>query len=377
MDIAHIGGKGISEVAGTKDDYIVQQTTHLAHLGHRLFLYCLEEQKTDLYNGLHLIHFRSPFKGWLHQIIHSTVAAWHAALFIRADIIHLHSYFAGFAVPWIRIFRPSAIIFLTLHETENNKVKNSFVRMLLGLGERITLTRAAHVFVTKQNIVNDLLLRKNIRAEFMPPGVSVKRVAINDIVLKPFNLKSYHYLLMVAPHDTESGVFTLLDAWQKARAERPDLFQDLKLALVSSEKENKLDLTEYLSDSVVFVGFQNREVLAALYAGARFVVAPASYTKNPAEILTALSYGKAVVAASLGEYSVLLQDETLLFEPGNADELAWCLLQLCADETLTASLGHSARSFVEEEYCWEILSREVEDEYKKHRALREGLLVAE
>ncbi|MFH1767397.1 MAG: glycosyltransferase family 4 protein [Patescibacteria group bacterium] len=374
MNIAHIGGHGVSEEVGTQEEYILQQATHLVRLGHRVFVYGTQESTTDLFNGIHLQHFNSPFKGWFHCSLHAIVSACHAAIFLRADIVHLHGAIAGLAVPFLKLLRPSAIIFVTFHEPDIQHVKGLIPRLAMNLGERFAIRSSAELFCTKQALQNDIILRYSRKAELVAHGVSVKRVSNDDISLKPLGLKSYGYIAMLAPMTGESGVFTLIDAWQKARAERPDLFLNLKLALVSTEKGGELDLDAYLDESIVVTNFQNREVLQALYAGARFIVLPSFYSAHPANILTALSYGKAVIASSFGEYSAILGDQAVLFEPGNADELALCLLQLAEDQTLTASLGHSARSFVEVEYCWEILAREIEDEYKKHRALREGLL---
>lgn len=374
MKIAHIGGTELSEELGSKEHYILQTATHQKRSGHALFVYTSKEPIHELVNGVRVLHFRSPFRGWIDQTIHAFVSVLHAALWHKTDVVHLHGALAGLMTPFVRWSRSTVGVFLTLHENETHNMRGWLKRFFVSLGEKWGVKYADEVFVTKQVLRTHVEMQFGRQAVYAPHGVECKRTAVQDLVLRPFGLKSFRYIAMIAPLEKESGVFTLLDAWRKARTERPDIFEGVKLAIVNTGHED-VSIGPHIDDNVVLTGYQNKEALEALYAGARFIVLPTFYTETPAAILTAMSFGKAVIASSIGMYSEITRDHAVLFETGNADELSTCLTKLVDDQMLAASLGHEARVFVEEDYRWDILGREIENTYEKHRALRDGLLV--
>lgn len=374
MKIAHIGGLEVSEDLGSKECYILQIATHQKRSSHKVFMYVNKEPVHELVNGVRILHFRSPFYSWIGQAMHAFVSMLHATLRHKIDVLHLHGTLAGFIVPFVKWIRPASSVFLTLHENEIDHARGWLKRWFITVGEKLAVRYADEVFATKQMLKTHVALHYDVRAMYTPHGVGHKRTAVQDIVLRPLGLKSFRYIAMIAPQTRENGVFILTEAWRKARVERPDIFDGVKLAIVNTGHED-LSIGQHIDDDIVLTGFQNKEALDVLYAGARFLVLPTFYTQTPAVILTAMSFGKAVVASSINGYQEITRDHAVLFETGNADELATCLTKLLYDPTLTASLGHEARVFVEEEYRWDILGREIENVYEKHRAVRDGLLV--
>ena len=87
-----------------------------------------------------------------------------------------------------------------------------------------------------------------------------------------------------------------------------------------------------------------------------------------------MSYGKAVIASDIPENMEVAKDYGVPFTTGDVSELAEKIIELAGDDMQVASIGHSAREFVETEYNWDDIGRLTLDIYEKHRALREGVL---
>jgi glycosyltransferase involved in cell wall biosynthesis len=91
----------------------------------------------------------------------------------------------------------------------------------------------------------------------------------------------------------------------------------------------------------------NREELDAYYRGARLLVFPSRYFETFGLVgAEAMSHGIPVIAARVGALPELIDDGVngLLFEPGDAVELARKVSRLWDDPELCRRLGHAARA---------------------------------
>jgi glycosyltransferase involved in cell wall biosynthesis len=184
---------------------------------------------------------------------------------------------------------------------------------------------------------------------------------------------------MVARLVRHKGAHTLIEAWQLARVKEPQLFKDLKLAIVGGSAFTD----DYVSElkhqasgdaSIVFTDFQRGETLSTLFAGARFVVHPSVAEGLPIAVIEAMSYGKAVIAANIPENLELVKDHGISFKAGSAKQLAKKMIELAQDPMQAASIGHAAREFVESEYHWDDIGRATIEIYQKQLAVSEGVL---
>ena len=101
---------------------------------------------------------------------------------------------------------------------------------------------------------------------------------------------------------------------------------------------------------VRFLGRLPPEELGPLVQGASCVVVPSEWYENaPMSILEAFAWGKPVIASRIGGIPELVTEGRtgLLFEPGNAADLARAMAQLLVKPGLAAELGRNARGYVE------------------------------
>jgi len=146
------------------------------------------------------------------------------------------------------------------------------------------------------------------------------------------------------------GVATLLRAMGRTRS------GNVKLVIVGSGPQRpelealraQLDLA-----NVAFLGYQSGDKLKALIANARFSVLPSEWYENcPIAVLESMAMGKPVIGARIGGIPELIDHGTdgLLFESGNAADLADSIEFLNADRQRCRDMGRAARDKVERRY---------------------------
>ncbi|MCC6485895.1 MAG: glycosyltransferase [Candidatus Hydrogenedentes bacterium] len=104
--------------------------------------------------------------------------------------------------------------------------------------------------------------------------------------------------------------------------------------------------TRPVSHSVAFVGLLEKDALAAFYREARFVVVPSRWCEVFGLVAAeAMMHGLPVLAARSGALPELVEDGVtgLLFEPGNARDLADKMTGLWHDPSLRVALGRRGR----------------------------------
>lgn len=110
---------------------------------------------------------------------------------------------------------------------------------------------------------------------------------------------------------------------------------------------------ETANDRIKFLGYIERNKMQKYIADASFVVLPSECYENfPYSILEAFASGKPVVGSNIGGIPELVKDgETgLLFEPGNADDLAEKIEWMIDHPKERHEMGQRARELVEKEY---------------------------
>ena len=384
MKITMIGQKGVPSRFGGIETHVTELSTRLVRAGHEVVAYTRPWYATpgsDRYNGIQLISLPSIHTKHLDAISHTFFATVHACLFVRPDIMHFHGVGPSL-LAWIpRILRPQAIVITTFHCVDREHEKwGTFARWMLSLGERACVRLADATIVVSKTLKQYIADSYKAAAAYIPNGITPRRVTTDSAVLRSFGLTSYQYVAMVSRLVRHKGAHTLVAAWQKARALRPELFKDMKLAIVGDSaftdayvKElKKLAANE---PSIVFTGYQQGETLSTLFSGARFMVHPSTSEGLPIAILEAMSFGKAVIAADIPVNLEVIAEHGLSFPAGDIDVLAEQMIACIEDPMLCASIGHAARELVETEYHWDDIGEATANLYTAHVALREGVRV--
>ena len=366
MKIAMIGQKGVPSQFGGIETHVTELATRLVRAGNDVTAYVrpwYATETSDKYNGINIKILPSIRTKHLDTISHTFFATLHACLVLRPDVIHFHGVGPSL-LSWIpKILRPSAIVITTFHCIDRGHAKwGAFARAALHLGEKFCVKFAHETIAVSKTLTSYISMSYNRRVTYIPNGITPRRVATDSLLLRPFGLESFGYIAMVSRLVKHKGAHTLISAWKQACVARPELFKDLKLAIVGDSVFTDKYVAQLRSqagddDSIVFTGYQRGDVLQALFAGAKFIVHPSVSEGLPIAVFEAMSYGKTVLAADIPENMEVIAEHGVAFSAGSVEELVQKLIELVQDEMLCASIGHVAREFVETNYHWDDIGK--------------------
>ena len=142
----------------------------------------------------------------------------------------------------------------------------------------------------------------------------------------------------------EKGVVDLVNAAK--------ILNNAKFRAVGSYHQ-MIDLVNTAPENIEFCGHVDRDKISSFYAESRIIVMCSTcYEGFPSTILEAMMKGKPVVASRIGGIPEIVDDgETgLLFEPGNAQDLAKKIQRLWDDPRLCRKMGKAGREKALREY---------------------------
>ena len=123
------------------------------------------------------------------------------------------------------------------------------------------------------------------------------------------------------------------------------------------ELQSQIDIAG-VGDIIEVPGYVTGAELRAALHDAGCVVIPSLYEPFGLVALEALAGGAPVIAANTGGLAELLAGSgaALLFEPGNADELAACIERVLTDEPLAEEMSRAGEAMLEASYSWDAIA---------------------
>ncbi len=238
------------------------------------------------------------------------------------------------------------------HAVFNQCVKDSYASSLICCVEETihrmlgNYERNIDLFITPSRFLKDKMVEHGrLKAEQV-------EVLYNYADTKSFvpNYTPGDYGLFLGKVESFKGVLTLLEACKQI----PDF--EIRFAGRGTllEEGQRIAADEGLKAS--FLGFQTGDDLKRQISESRFVLLPAEWYENcPMVILEAFSAGKPVIASNMGGIPELIDHgvDGLIFEAGNADELASCMRQLIDNPDMAREMGKRGRAKMEERFSIE------------------------
>jgi len=214
--------------------------------------------------------------------------------------------------------------------------------------DNVTLFIALSEFAKRRLI--DAGFRKE-RIVVMPNMVSVPEVRADPARGK--------YIAYAGRLSVEKGVDTLLRAARK--------FPGLPVRL-AGDGPSMAQLVAQAPKNAKFLGALNRRKLALFYRKARFVVVPSLCFESGSLVTAeAMSHGLPVIASRIGGLPEMVEDGVtgLLFEPGNAEDLALKMNLLWENPGLCRRMGETGREKAAREYNEEVYYKRLIALYEK------------
>jgi glycosyltransferase involved in cell wall biosynthesis len=120
--------------------------------------------------------------------------------------------------------------------------------------------------------------------------------------------------------------------------------------------------------NVEFLGKLDFLELVKVVARAKFCVLPSEVYENcPMAVLEAMALGKPVIGSNIGGIPELINDgdDGLLFDTGNADDLAEKINWMLKNSRKTSEMGLEARKKIERKYNPDIHYQKVMEQYER------------
>jgi glycosyltransferase involved in cell wall biosynthesis len=119
----------------------------------------------------------------------------------------------------------------------------------------------------------------------------------------------------------------------------------------------ELKLTQAVHTHLQYVPYHE---LATWFTAAEAVILPYLATSQSAVLVTAYTFGKPVVATTVGGLAEIVEPgrSGLLVPPGDEDALAEAIMDLLADPGRRAEMGRYARYLAETRYAWPAIARQ-------------------
>ena len=175
----------------------------------------------------------------------------------------------------------------------------------------------------------------NARITLTPNGADAMKVSEN---IERFDV------IFLGSWIAEKGSHLFPRLWDIVIKRRPDT----SLLLVGTGKSREAVLGEFAPDSrrqiEIVESFEGEGELARHFGSARIFLLPSVREGSPLALLEAMAAGKAVVASRVGGVDDIVSDEVngLLFDPGDLNGAASCLLRLLDNPGLRKRLGNAA-----------------------------------
>lgn len=206
--------------------------------------------------------------------------------------------------------------------------------------------RATHILAVSSAAKNDITRYYKVKPErcFVFPN------ALPDTDIR--NCHGDHSIGFLGRLQRSKGADILLHAFKIVLMRIPDAKLIITGGGAEEESLRELGHSLGIQDQVIFNGSISYATIHRFIASLDFLVVPSRIDNLPTVILEAFSVATPVIASDAGGIPDIIQPgfNGLLFESGNAEDLAEKLLLLFNDKTLCAQISVNARSTFDVRY---------------------------
>ncbi len=350
--------------AGGEDNVVTAELKLLTDYGHQVELWSVDNK--DLPGGL---------RGKINTALNTCYSSASKAIALaklhsfKPDVVHVHNFFPQLSpsiydacqeqgIPVVqtlhnyRLICPGALLMRDGKICEQCITGSPYQAVLHGCYRNSALGSlvVAHLVATHRNqgtwqhkVNRFIALTEFAKSKFVEAGFPVDKICVKaNFVTDPLtNSPSVKpappdFALFVGRLSEEKGLKTLLQAW----SELPDP------PLLKIAGTGPLAASIITTDNIEALGLQSTEQISQLMQQAAFLVLPSEWYEGfPLVLVEAFAHGLPVLASNLGSMADIIKEgETgLLFEPGNAADLAVKVRWLLDHPEQRQRLGDNAR----------------------------------
>lgn len=360
MKIAMLGSRGIPAIYGGVERHIEEISSRLVEQGHEVIVYCRNyytPQEYRDYKGIIIKRLPTIKTKHMDNIFHTFLATLFA-LFRRVDIIHYHGIGPSLLmfIPFLFGFK----IVVTIHSLNwNYKKWKRPAKLCLKIGEFFAAIFAHRLIVVSRTIEKYVEQKYRRKAYYIPNGIN-KPEPKEPNIIRRYCLDKNNYILSVGRLVPEKGYEYLLHAFRKVKT-------DKKLVIVgdSGNTDSYADYLKKIADNrVLFLGYQNGEILQELYSNAYIFVLPSEEEGLSIALLEAMSYKNRILVSDIPANKELVTESGFMFKNKDADDLA-AKLQIWIDNKNLVKNGDKVlQDYVLSNYQWGEITSQTQEVYK-------------
>lgn len=355
-----IGQKGTPALYGGIERHVEELAAELVKQGHEVFAYAREwytPAELKLHRGIKIVHTPTVKTKHLDAIVHTFTSTIHA-LRQKPDVIHYHGVGPSL-MSWLpRVFSPRTKVIATFHCIDRYHQKwGVFARLMLWLGERAACAFPHETIAVSKTIQNYCVNEYRKTPVYNPNGVIVEANPGTAPLLK-WQLTPNKYLIMVSRLVKHKGAHYLIEAWQRARAEAPELLKEMKLVIVggSAFTDDYVRMLKKMAEAdktIIFTDWQSGENLNSLYANALMLVHPSENEGLPITVLQAMSFGRPALVSDIPEHQEVITDGRCWTANASVFSLAKKIIELVQNPGYLEEAGKENLQTVKKNYQWQ------------------------
>jgi glycosyltransferase involved in cell wall biosynthesis len=370
LNVAFLGIKGLPSQAGA-DRVVEALVKRMPAFGVRPTVYCDTKftSKEFSIRGVDLVRIPSVPGKHTRSTTLALVAALHATLLGKFDLIHLHNLEASFVLPILRTRYP---VISTSHGFAYRRDKwGPIAKRLIRLMEQPFVRFSSETTSVSAKDAQELSARFGRAVRYIPNGVGSRFDPNLDAaaqLIESHGLTAGRYLILVAGRLIYSkGIHLAIDA-----VNRSDM--DIPLLVVGDDGGFPVYLEELRKLAGHRIRFQplitDPELLYGLMAQSKCLIFPSYYEAMSMVLLEAAHLGVPILSSDLPENLAVLGDEATYFESGSVDSLIEKLKWVHDHSATMEEMGIRASNRVARDFSWDAIAGQYAELYSDVLQLR-------
>ena len=238
------------------------------------------------------------------------------------------------------------------------------------------INRADKVITVSEEFITEVIERTKISKEkitLVPNTVQkdfYEDALINNNIIKKY--KDHCVILYLGDTAIRRGLLTAIEAIDELKG----IINNLKLVIVGkSTTDNVLKQRVkelQLEDYIEFTGWQDVKLFPSYIAASSLCISPLYRNKQhdvayANKLFQYMSFSKPVlVSDAIAQKKLILRTKSgLVHQEKNVEDFKNKVLELYNNQELRNELGKNGQSFIEDEFCWELVSKNLLDVYDK------------
>ncbi|MCX5829823.1 MAG: glycosyltransferase family 4 protein [Deltaproteobacteria bacterium] len=366
MKIAYIGIKGLPSKGGA--ERVVEALVKRISVNHQVTVYCSSHYTPPNFKlqNVELIRIKGLPGKVFRMLTVDLIAAFHAILFRKYDLIHLHNIEASIVLPILRFKYP---VIATAHGrfTKGNKW-NSFAVLLLNSIEYLFAQLASASTSVSAIDARYLSMKCHRIVHYIPNGIDDEEkvdLAESKKILKNsgLNIDTDEYFVFVAGRIIPlKGAHVLLGAFQQlGSTKKLIIIGDLSQAHPAYSRM----LKSMSNENVIYIPFiSNEYALFGIIKMCSLFIMPSISEGMSMALLEAAALGVPIICSNIhANKAVLDNDHALFFKVDDSNDLKSKIEWAMQNPEIVKAMGLKAQNWVRGKFSWDNLAQQYDELY--------------